>query len=420
MIETIELLPGITLRCYRDSRFKQNCLSVQLIRPMDTAEAAVNALLPAVLLRGCRTAPDLRSITLRLDDLYGASVGAVVRRIGDYQTTGLYCSFISDRYTLDGDAILDPMIDFVGQLLLEPVLEDGAFCKDYVESEKKNLIATIESQLNDKRSYAAAQLLKKMCADDPFGVPRLGEAEQVRAITAQSAYDHYLTILQESPIHLFYVGQAPAQQVAQLLRKQFQSIERNYVNLKPQTAFRGGREGDFTETMDVSQGKLCMGFVTPTTLRDPAFAAMQVFNTLLGAGMTSKLFMNIREKLSLCYDIGSGYYGSKGIITVSAGIDWDKKDLVVEQILQELEDCRQGRISGEELEAAREALLSSLRGTLDSPGSIEGYFATGALSGLALTPAEYMEKIQAVTLDQVVEAAKSVRLYTTYFLKGVC
>jgi len=312
------------------------------------------------------------------------------------------------------------MIDFVGQLLLEPVLEDGAFCKDYVESEKKNLIATIESQLNDKRSYAAAQLLKKMCADDPFGVPRLGEAEQVRAITAQSAYDHYLTILQESPIHLFYVGQAPAQQVAQLLRKQFQSIERNYVNLKPQTAFRGGREGDFTETMDVSQGKLCMGFVTPTTLRDPAFAAMQVFNTLLGAGMTSKLFMNIREKLSLCYDIGSGYYGSKGIITVSAGIDWDKKDLVVEQILQELEDCRQGRISGEELEAAREALLSSLRGTLDSPGSIEGYFATGALSGLALTPAEYMEKIQAVTLDQVVEAAKSVRLYTTYFLKGVC
>ena len=419
MIETIELLPGITLRCYRDDRFKQNCLSVQLIRPMDTGEAGLNALIPAVLLRGCRTAPDLRSITLRLDDLYGASVGAVVRRIGDYQTTGLYCSFISDRYTLDGDAILAPMMDFVGQLLLEPVLENGAFCKDFVDSEKKNLIATIESQLNDKRSYAAAQLLKKMCANDPFGVPRLGEVEQVRAITAQSAYDHYQKALRESPIHLFYVGQAPAQQVAQLLRKLFQSIDRSYGSIAPQTAFRGGQEGDFTEVMDVAQGKLCMGFVTPTTLRDPDFAAMQMLNTVLGAGMTSKLFMNIREKLSLCYDIGSGYYGSKGIITVSAGIDCDKKDLVIEEVLQELENCRQGRISDEELEAAREALLSSLRGTLDSPGSIEGYFATGALSGLALSPAEYMEKIEAVTLDQVVEAAKSVHLHTTYFLKGV-
>ena len=69
MIETIQLLPGVTLRCYRDSRFKQGCLSFQILRLMRREEVALNALLPAVLLRGTRKHPDLRSITEHLDTL---------------------------------------------------------------------------------------------------------------------------------------------------------------------------------------------------------------------------------------------------------------------------------------------------------------------------------------------------------------
>jgi len=63
-------------------------------------------------------------------------------------------------------------------------------------------------------------------------------------------------------------------------------------------------------------------------------------------------------------------------------------------------------------------MLSSLRATHDSPGSIEGYYATAALSGMTLSPAQYMEAVEAVTLPDVVAAAKSVQLHTTYFLKG--
>ena len=98
MITTTEIAPGITLRCCRDTRFKQGCLSFQMIRPMHASENAMNSLLPSVLLRGTRNHPDLRSITHRLDELYGASVSAVVRRVGDYQTTGLYCGFMDDRF----------------------------------------------------------------------------------------------------------------------------------------------------------------------------------------------------------------------------------------------------------------------------------------------------------------------------------
>ena len=419
MIQSFELFPGVTLRFFADSRFKQGCLSFQLIRPMAAREAAMNALLPAVLLRGTKQYPDLRAITLHLDDLYGASVSALVRRIGDYQTTGLYCGFMEDRYAMDGDEILAPMVDFLRQLLLEPVMEDGGFSAEFVESEKKNLISTIESELNDKRVYASAQLLKTMCPQDAFGIPRLGERAGVERIDAKALYQHYQQILRRSRIELFYVGSAAPEKIIPLLKNMLAGIDRCYVNLPAQTAFHdaGGRHA--REEMEITQSKLCMGFVTPVTNRTRDFAAMQLLNTVFGAGMTSKLFMIVREKLSLCYSIGSGYYGTKGIITVSAGIDADQEETVRSEILHQLQLCRDGEITGEELTAAREAVLSGLRTVHDSPGSIEGYHSTAALSGLCMELEEYRRAVSEVTIADVVAAAKTVELHSSFFLQGV-
>ncbi len=419
MIQTISLLPGVTLRLCRDTRFKQGCLSFQLVRQMTKEEASRNALLPAVLLRGTNRCPDLRSITEHLDELYGASISPLVRRIGDYQTTGLYCGFMDDRFALPGDQVLRPMLAFLEEVLLDSPLEDGAFLPSFVESEKKNLISTIESERNDKRAYSMGQLLKTMCRADTFGVPRLGEKEQVAAITPQGLYAHYREILKTSPIEIFYVGSAEAEQVSQLLMPLLSKLERNCASLAPQTPFHPCDASDVTEEMDVAQGKLCMGFTVPITNRDKDFAAMQAMNVIFGSGMTSKLFMNVREKMSLCYSIGSGYYGTKGMLVVSAGIDFDKEQLVKDEVLRQLRLCQEGEITEQELKAAKEALLSSLRSTHDSPGSIEGYYSTAALSGLAFAHEAYMAAVEAVTLEDVVACANKLQLHTTYFLKGV-
>jgi len=418
MINTMILSPGVTLRCCRDTRFKQGCLSFQLVRQMEAVEAAMNALLPAVLLRGTKNCPDLRSITEHLDELYGASVSPLVRRVGDYQNTGLYCGFLDDRFALPGDRVLENVIAFLEEVLLDSPLEKDGFLAAFVESEKKNLIATIESEMNDKRAYSMSRLLKLMCAADTFGLPRLGEIEQVAAIEPAALYAHYRKILRESPIEIFYVGAAEPEQVAAPLAKLLSRIDRQPVSLQPQTAFRSCEGRNVMETMEISQGKLCMGFITPITNRDPRFPAMQIMNTVLGAGMTSKLFMNVREKMSLCYFIGSGYYGTKGIVTVSAGIDFDKEALTRQEVLRQLDACRSGDITAQELRAAKEAILTSLRATHDSPGAIEGYYATAALSGLAFSHSDYMEAVEAVTVEEVAECAKLLQLHTTYFLKG--
>jgi len=419
MIQTLTLFPGITLRCIPDDRFKHGCLSIQFLRPMCRQEAAMNALLPAVLLRGCEKAPDLRAITLRLDDLYGAGVGALVRRVGDWQTTGFYCSFTEDRYAMSGDEILRPLIGFVKELLLEPVLENGCFREDFVDSEKKNLVATIDSQKNDKRAYAMDKLLRAMCKADSFGIPRLGFREDVQAVTARALLDHYRRVLRESPVNLFYVGSARPEWVAELLKPLFAGMAREVKPLAPQTPFRDAGSSDFSESLDVNQGKLAMGFVTPITIRDEGFVAMQLVNMVFGGGMTNKLFMNVREKMSLCYAIGSGYHGSKGILTVSAGIDFAQEQVVRREVLAQLEACQRGEITPTELTAAKEALRSSLLTVHDSPGAMENYYASAALSGLGLTVEEYLAAISELTVEQVAEAAATVKLHSVFFLKGV-
>ena len=418
MIETIHLDQNITLRCCRDTRFKQGCLSFQLVRPMRGEEAAKNALLPSVLLRGTNAHPNLRAITNRLDELYGAAVSPLVRRVGDYQTVGLYCGFMDDRFALPGDQVLSSMIAFLEELLLDSPVENGGFLSAFVESEKRNLIATIESERNDKRAYAMSKLLKIMCRADTFGLPRLGETEQVAAIDAADLYRHYRQILRTAPIEIFYVGIAEAQLVARLLQPLLSKLERQPETLPAQTGLHQSESREEVEIMEISQGKLCMGFTTPITNRDKAFPAMQLLNTVFGAGMTSKLFQNVREKMSLCYYVGSGYYGSKGIVTVAAGIDFDKEAVTRQEILRQLELCKQGDISETELNAAKQAVLSSLRATHDAPGSIEGFYATAALSGLGMTTTEYMAAVEAVKLEQVIAAANTVQLHTTYFLKG--
>lgn len=418
MITTTYLSPGIRLQCYTDNRFKQNALSIQYVRPMRREEAAMNALIPSVLLRGCKSAPDLRQITMRLDTLYGASVSPISRRSGDYQTTGFYVGMMDDRFAMGGEPLLEETLAFVGELLFDYPTENGGFLDAFVQGEKTNQIYAIEAERNDKRTYAAQQLLKKMCGPDSFGLPRMGEPEEVSAITPQALLRHYETLRRESPVELFYVGSAQPGKVEAALQKIFAGEKRDYRPLPPQTDLTPGPKQALSEAMEIAQGKLAMGYVTPITNRSTAFPAMQMLSTVFGGGMTSKLFQNVREKQSLCYSIGSGYYGAKGIVLVSAGIDFDKEQHVRQEVEKQLDACRRGEISQAEVDAARHSLISALQAVPDSPSSIENYYSTMTLNGCGMDLQRHRAALEAVTAEDLVAAAKTLELHSTYFLKG--
>ena len=418
MITHSEIAPGISLSCIQDLRFKHSALSIQYLRPMCAEEAAMNALIPSVLLRGCKSAPDLRRITQRLDDLYGASVSPISRRAGNCQTTGLYLSLMDDRFAMEGEALTEQAMAFLKELLFDFPTEQGGFLPDFVEGEKINQIYAIEAEYNDKRAYCTRQLLKSMCREDSFGVSRMGEPADVEAITSQGLLRHYEKVRRESPVEILYVGSAAPERMEALVRKLFADEARAPLLLNTEEGMHLSPPEDLRETMDITQGKLCMGFVTPVTAKSADFPAMQLLCAVYGGDVTSKLFQNVREKQSLCYSIGAGYYSAKGIILVSAGMDFDKEPLVRAEALNQLETCCRGDISDEELTAARRSLVSALDSVPDSPGALESYYSSMRLGGGPLDPQAHRAALEAVTREDLVRCARSVRLHSSCFLTG--
>ena len=199
-----ELLPGVFLSAVQDRRFKTACFSLSFLRPLCEGEAAMNALLPSVLLRGSKKTPSIRAIAGRLDELHGASAGALVRKKGEIQLTGLFADCLEDQYA--GEAVFSRLLDFVSELLFCPQTENGAFLPELVRQERENLRNAMHGVLDDKGAYCERQLLRTMCRGERYACGRLGEPEALDKIDAHTLWAHDKSVLASSRIELFYLG----------------------------------------------------------------------------------------------------------------------------------------------------------------------------------------------------------------------
>lgn len=419
MLHQLPVVPGVRLHAMQTDKFKTACFSVNFLRPHSAHDTALDALLPSVLLRGTERYPDIRSISMRLDDLYGATFGTLVRLKGEVKTTGFYADFIEDGFLPAGEGVFAPVLEFLKEVLYHPLLENGCFTAANVEGEKQNLINAIESSLNDKRTYAALRLRALMCEGEAYAVPRLGRAQDVAAITPEELTRHWREVLSGSQTEIFYAGRRAPEEVAAAFRSVFAGQEPTHiapVATVPHPAPVQVRE--ITERMDVTQGKLAIGLHTGILGTDADYPALMLLNAVFGSGMTSKLFVNVREKLSLCYYASSAVEKYKGLMLVSSGIEFDKYETAKTAILGELEACRRGEISEAELESARRGILSALRAALDVPARLDDYYIGNAIAGGDSVEA-LIEKITRLSKDDLVRAAQRIRTDTVFFLEGV-
>ena len=414
-----EILPGVYLTAVQSDKFKTGCFSLNLLRPMKKEEAAANALIPSVLLRGSESCPDIASISAKLDELYGASVGTLVRKKGEVQLVGFYCDYVQDEYV--DEPVFAPLMAFLAELLLNPRLENGAFPEAVVDSEKLNLENAMLSRINDKRTYAASQLIRTMCAGQPYGIPRIGEPEDLKNITAKSLYAHYRDLLATSLVELFYMGSLSPEAVTKVLQAALADLPRAEVfvpvGTTPAPAARPLQEK--TERLDVTQGKLSLGFFTDITAKDPRYPALVLAATVFGGGATSKLFTNVREKMSLCYYASASFEKFKGVLSVSSGVEFSKLETAKTEILRQLEACQAGDITDNELESARGYLVSDLKIAMDSPGRLDDYYMGQILLEQDGTMADLASAIARVTKQEAAEAIQALRLDTIYALEGV-
>jgi len=410
------LMENVYFTYVPSEKFKTSLLSAQMAVPLREETAAHNALLVNVLGRGTARCPDMAALGRELDLLYGASLSAGVRKQAENQLFGFTASCIDDRFAPGGERLLERLTGLLGDVFCDPAVTDGRLSAEYADSERANLADQIRSEINDKRAYAVRRLVENMCAGEAYGVRGIGSLAAMERITAEELDAHYRSVLAQARLELFYCGAAPEERVKDAFSAAFARLPRR-GRLEPgPTVRRPAPEAVrvVEEEMDVTQGKLCIGYRTMSGDEH----ATRLMETMFGGFSSSKLFLNVREKLSLCYSVSSSYQRQKGLIVVNAGIAFENYRRALEEIEAQLEALRRGEWEDWELQSARRYLLGNLRSIGDSPWSQEGFVMDRAVSGRSETVSEMMAAIEAVTEERIREAAQAVRPDTIYFLKG--
>lgn len=420
-ISRMELAPGVGLTCIQTKKFKSSYWSLRLVMPLKKETAALNAVLPRVLRRGTVHYPTQELLSGALDELYGGVIEPAVTKRGEVQCFGFVATFLDDGLVPDELPLLDRAAQMLGELLLRPATKNGRLRSDYVTSERKNLMDDIRSAVNDKRQYARQRLTEEMCKGEAYGVDRLGDLSSAKKIGVVKLTQHYRQVLSTARVEAYYCGSASPKRVEQAWREALMELPRSNERCEPSTDWRrsvGEEVKLVTDRLDVTQGKLVMGFRTGCTLNSLGYPAMVVANALFGGLPTSKLFANVREKLSLCYYASSSTDKHKGLLFVQSGMKFEDFDRAEEEILKQLNAVRRGDFSESDLKAAKQSVASSFRTILDSQGMQEDYWLSQSVSELKLAPLELSAALEQVTKEEVMDSAKSWTLDTVYYLKA--
>ena len=420
-VQQVKVSENIHLSCIQTDKFKTGILTFTILLPTNKQNTIYNMILPGVLRRGTERYPNIASLNRRLDELYASCVEIRTARIGRNLALIFTAELLDECYSADDTAILDGVLEIISQMLLHPNMQDNGFEPTIVEQEKRFERDAIRATINNTRSYAAIRLSELMLREDDT-LPTLKERETgLTAITAQSLTEYYHKILQVASLEVFYVGSTEADVLTKKINRYFSKWHATPLStlLMPRAEISAGYYAD-TETMPVSQGKLAMGFRTGVITepsRDDCYIAM-VFNEVFGGSPASKLFMNVREKMSLCYYCSSSYSQYTGVITVSSGIEVSKREIAEQAILAQLQDIQQGNISETELHAARISLENAYRQIYDNPFDLQTFYGIRSLFGIPGDIDECRKKIASVTKEQIVALAQAVTCDTVFFIKG--
>jgi len=417
-LQNQEILTGLRFLKIPTEQFKTNRLSLSFFMPIRHETASANAILPYILRRSCQEYPDFTALNKKLGDLYGARLYADVGKMGDVQRLTLSIAAIDDRFALRSEKVGEECAGLLCSLVLNPLQPGGQFTAEDVEAEKRQLIEQIQGELADKRSYARSRLREQMYEGDPFAVSRLGTIEQVQALTPEAVTKAFEILKEKALMQIVMVGMGEEASVKEAFRQGFKNQPRNPVKL--QTAVRASADDvrRFEDVLEVNQAKLVMGFNTQTAEPEGDIFPMQLMTALFGGTPHSRLFLNVRERLSLCYYCAAVYDKNKGHLSVDSGLDLENAKLAEEEVLNQLAFVQRGEFTDEELSAARLSLQNSFSSVGDNQGALEGYYISRIFDKELLPPAEALKRVSAVTREQVVEAANKVSLDSIYLLKG--
>lgn len=414
----LNLAQGVEGLFIKNERFNTTLVSCNIYIPLKAETASLYALLPFILTSCSKKYPDFSRLNYKLNRMYGARLDASAEKYGDYQLLRLNVSVINDKFCLDGESLVKQASELLLGLIFEPNTENGEFMESDVAREKRKAIEHIKGEYSEKRIYAKNRLIWEMYKDSDYGVPKCGTVADVEKITGKTLYSAWQKMLKTALIRFQVVGIAVPTGLFEEISKRFAGVEReNITDCKSSLPTKAAKEVNYVdEFMDVNQGKLCMGFSSEVFGNDEKSLPLMVMSDIFGGGPYSRLFANVREKLSLCYYCSASSIRQKGLVTVESGIETENAEKAKTEILNQLEIVKKGEFSDFEFESSKKSICDSLNTYNDSQGLLDMWYALKINNDNLYSPCDIAEKIKLVTKQDVVAAAKGVKLHTVYRL----
>lgn len=416
MLEVIPINDNITLNYIPMEKLKTTSMGMYVHRKLDREEASKNAILPHILKNGNSYYKNQTEIAHFLENLYGADFSAGISKKGDDHVLCFDFSVISDRFAAGGEPLLAELTKFMMATFFSPLPE---FDEVVFNQERKNSIAKIENVINDKRVYANYRCVEEMVKGDRSEVKRLGYKEDFETMTKEELYRYYEEIKTSSAIDIFVSGICNIDIVAREIKNAISGLVFKKAKMPESNILRKNTpQNTITERLDVTQGKLSMGFLTDVRPTDEEYFALVVANAIFGGGAQSKLFNNVREKLSLAYYAGSFLDKCKGIMMVNAGIEFGNFDKAYREIMFQFDEMKRGNINDLEFESSKAFLINSLNAEYDDQRALISFYLSEKIGQTFADISQCIDRIKRVTKADVQKVWQRVRLDTVYFLTG--
>ena len=415
-LKTLEIGKNVKLTLIPESKFKTNLISVYIQRKLDRNEVTKNALLPGMLKSGCDKYKTLGQLTNREEELYGSYLHAGASKRGESQVLGFSILSVNEKY-LD-EKILGQCIEFLNEIINNPLVIDGGFNEEYLNIEKEILKDSIMSIINDKGNYAMKRTNEIMFEGEPYSINGKGYIEDLDTIDRVSLYEHYKEVLKTSPIEIMIEGEFEESEVVELIKEKFQFDRGNIIDIPKEEYYKEvDKVKEVKETMDIAQGKLVMGYrCNVDYLDEEKYYSLLLGSRILGGGADSKLFINVREKESLCYTIYSTIQKSKSTMMVCSGIEAQNYEKTVNLVKEQVQKLKDGDITESEISNAKIAFINSLNSLNDEIGRISDFYFSQSISKNKSDLDQIKNMINKSTKEDIVEAVKNIELDTIYFL----
>jgi len=401
-------------------KFKTNYIQIDIIRPLnDEKDVSKNALIPYVLYRGTNKYPTNQDISKRLDALYGADLNVSVARRGENQLLRFSIEVINDKFVNTKENLLKSSVDFLFEMLVNPLLEDGDYKKEFTDKGHNFLEEKILSLKNDKNSYVIERCYQEMCRGEDFSLYTLGTLKGLENSLNENLYQYFKKVLKESPIEIFVIGDVGNHKdVYEYVNNKF-SYERNKnLQINNTTLKVDGFDNiEIEEEDQVTQSKLCAGIRVPITRNHPLYFALIVYNGMLGGFSHSKLFSTIREEQGLAYYINTRLESTKGLILINAGIDIKDYQTVKGIIREKLAEMSDGKFDDKNLNWSKKKLINRYKILSDNNHSIVDAFLLGLINDKKDSLNYVINSIKQVEKEDIIEVAKKVELTTHFLLK---